>query len=68
MDDVLRRSQALVESFESLVHAELPAGVELFDAHTHLGTDIDGMVGELDELLRVQEKAGISGSFVFCLD
>ena len=68
MDDVLRRSQALVESFEALVRAELPAGVELFDAHTHLGTDIDGMVGELDELLRVQEKAGISGSFVFCLD
>ena len=68
MDDVLRRSQALVESFEELVRAELPAGVELFDAHTHLGTDIDGMVGDLDELLRVQEKAGISGSFVFCLD
>jgi predicted TIM-barrel fold metal-dependent hydrolase len=68
MDDVLRRSQALVESFEALVRSELPADVELFDVHTHLGTDIDGMVGELDELIRVQERAGISGAFVFCLD
>jgi predicted TIM-barrel fold metal-dependent hydrolase len=68
VDDVQRRSQALVESFEALVRAELPEGVELFDAHTHLGTDIDGMVGDLDELVRVQERAGISGSFVFCLD
>ena len=68
MDDVLRRSQALVESFEALVRSELPPDVELFDVHTHLGTDIDGMIGELGELLRVQERAGISGSFVFCLD
>ncbi len=68
MDDVLLRSQALVESFEELVRAELPDGVELFDAHTHLGNDIDGMVGDLDELLRVQAKAGISGSFVLALD
>jgi predicted TIM-barrel fold metal-dependent hydrolase len=68
VDDVQRRSQALVESFEARVRAELPEGVELFDAHTHLGTDIDGMVGDLDELVRVQERAGISGSFVFCLD
>ena len=68
MDDVLRRSQALVESFEEIVRAELPDGAEIFDAHVHLGTDIDGMVGKLDELLRVQERAGISRSFVFCLD
>src|SRR5918998_3371147 len=68
VDDAFRRSRALDETFEQLVRAELPEGAELFDAHTHLGTDIDGMVGTLDELLRVQEKAGISRSFVFCLD
>src|SRR5688572_18358290 len=68
MDDAFRRSRALVETFGRLVRAELPDGAELFDAHTHLGTDIDGMVGTLDELLLVQEKAGISRSFVFCLD
>jgi len=68
MEDVLLRSQALVQSFEKVVRAELPAGAEIFDAHVHLGTDIDGMVGDLDDLLRVQAKAGISRSFVFCLD
>ncbi len=68
MDDAFRRSRALEESFERLVRAELPEAAEILDAHTHLGTDIDGMVGDLDELLRVQENAGISRSFVFCLD
>lgn len=68
MEDVLARSQSLVESFEAVVRAELPEGVELFDAHTHLGTDIDGMQGDLEGLLRIQERAGISRSFVFCLD
>ncbi len=68
MDDVLHRSQALVESFEEIVRAELPEGVEIFDAHVHLGTDIDGMVGKLDDLLRVQAKAGISRSFMFFLE
>ena len=47
---------------------ELPAGAEIFDAHTHLGTDIDGMVGIYDDLERGMQKYGISRCFVFCLD
>lgn len=68
MEDVLARSQALVESFEAVVRAELPPDVEIFDVHTHLGHDIDGMVGDLDELLRVHDRAGVSRAFMFCLD
>jgi predicted TIM-barrel fold metal-dependent hydrolase len=68
VEDVLRRSRDLVESFEGVVRAELPAEVEIFDAHVHLGTDIDGMAGDLDELLRIQRAHGITRSFVFCLD
>ena len=68
MDDVLQRSNELVERFEQIVRHELPSGAEIFDAHTHLGHDIDGMVGDLDELLRVHERSGISRAFVFCLD
>jgi predicted TIM-barrel fold metal-dependent hydrolase len=68
VDDVLTRAQVQFELFEELVRGELPAGAEIFDVHTHLGTDIDGMVGEAAELTQVQERAGISGSFVFCLD
>lgn len=62
------RSQALVESFAALVRDELPEGAEIFDAHVHLGTDIDGMVGDFDELVEGQQRYGISGAFMFCLD
>jgi len=65
---VLRRSRDLLETFEGIVRAELPEDVEIFDAHAHLGLDIDGMRGELDELLRVQRAHRITRSFVFCLD
>jgi uncharacterized protein len=68
MEDVLARSQTLVESFEAVVRAEVPDGAEIFDVHTHLGHDIDGMTGELDELLRIHDRAGISRAFMFCLD
>src|SRR5256886_13634313 len=47
---------------------ELPEGAEIFDAHTHLGHDIDGMVGDYDDLERGMAKYGISRCFVFCLD
>src|SRR2546423_6133940 len=47
---------------------ELPEDAEIFDAHTHLGTDIDGMVGIYDDLVRGMDKYGISRSFMFCLD
>ena len=68
VEDVLARSQALVESFEKLVRDELPKDLEIFDAHVHLGTDIDGRVGDFDELVAGQERYGISGAFMFCLD
>ena len=68
VDDVVGRALGLVESYEKLVRDELPDDAELFDAHVHLGTDIDGMRGELDELLRIQRAHGITRSFMFCLD
>jgi predicted TIM-barrel fold metal-dependent hydrolase len=68
VEDVLRRAQGLVEQFEDDVRAELPEDAEIFDAHVHLGTDIDGMRGDLDELLRIQRAHGITRSFMFCLD
>src|SRR5213079_3779637 len=47
---------------------ELPDGADIFDAHTHLGTDIDGMMGMYDDLEQGMQKYGISRCFVFCLD
>jgi predicted TIM-barrel fold metal-dependent hydrolase len=68
MEKAFLRSQELVESFTELMRSELPADAEIFDAHVHLGTDIDGMVGDFDELVAGQEHYGISGAFMFCLD
>ena len=68
MDDVLQRAASLFDRFEELVRADLPEGAEIVDVHTHLGTDIDGMVGDRDELERLQTRSGISRSVVFCLD
>src|SRR5437016_8858668 len=47
---------------------ELPRGADILDAHTHLGTDIDGMVGVYEDLERGMTKYGISRCFMFCLD
>ncbi|HLX20941.1 MAG TPA: amidohydrolase family protein [Gaiellaceae bacterium] len=64
----LERARELFAAFEASLRAELPAGVEIFDAHTHLGHDIDGMVGRYEELEAMLDRFGISGCFVFCLD
>ncbi|MGL6278830.1 MAG: amidohydrolase family protein [Gaiella sp.] len=66
--DALDRANEILERYAEQARAELPSHTELFDAHTHLGDDIDGMVGDRDELLAVQRAYGIARSFMFCLD
>ncbi len=68
MDDPLQRAQKLMAEWDDELRRELPEGAEIFDAHTHLGTDIDGMVGIYDDLIRGMDKYGISRCFMFCLD
>lgn len=64
----LERARALFDAFEAQLRAEMPAGVDVVDAHTHLGTDIDGMIGRYEELEAVLDRYGISRCNVFCLD
>ena len=66
--DAIDRANRMLERYAELARAELPAGARVFDAHTHLGDDIDGMVGDRDELLAIQRGFGIERSFTFCLD
>ncbi|HEX6724812.1 MAG TPA: amidohydrolase family protein, partial [Gaiella sp.] len=66
--EAIDRANGLLELYAQLTRAELPAGARVFDAHTHLGDDIDGIVGDRDELLAIQRSFGIERSFVFCLD
>ena len=68
MDDALQRAQRLMAQWDDELRRQLPDGADIFDAHTHLGTDIDGMVGVYDDLERGMAKYGISRCFVFCLD
>src|SRR5664279_5773538 len=68
MSEPLDRAQELFSQFEDELRAELPAGADIFDAHTHLGNDIDGMVGHYEELERTMDRFGVSRCFFFCLD
>ena len=66
--DAIDRANGLLERYAALARAELPAGTAVFDAHVHVGEDIDGMVGDREELLGIQRAYGIVRSFAFCLD
>ncbi len=68
MEDVLERAQSLIASYDEELARELPDGTEIFDAHVHLGHDIDGMVGGYDDLGRINDRYGISRCFMFCMD
>jgi predicted TIM-barrel fold metal-dependent hydrolase len=66
--DAIGRANDLLDRYAALARAELPAGTDVVDVHTHLGEDIDGMAGDRDELLAIQRAYGIVRSFTFCLD
>jgi uncharacterized protein len=68
VSEPLERARELFAGFEAELRGELPAGADIFDAHTHLGDDIDGMKGRFDELLAVMDRYGVSRCNVFCLD
>ena len=51
-----------MQAWEQELRRELPEGAEIFDAHVHLGTDIDGFRGDYDELERIQQRFGVSRS------
>jgi predicted TIM-barrel fold metal-dependent hydrolase len=62
------RALELVDQWHQELRELLPAGADIFDAHLHLGHDIDGMVGDYDQLLELMDDYGISRAFMFCLD
>jgi predicted TIM-barrel fold metal-dependent hydrolase len=66
--DALDRAHELLATWRDEVRRELPPGVEIFDAHVHLGKDIDGMAGRPDELLSMMDDYDVQRAFMFCLD
>jgi predicted TIM-barrel fold metal-dependent hydrolase len=68
VEDAFERAQQLIAEYEEELKQELPADADLFDAHVHLGNDIDGFQGVYEELERIHDRVGISRAFVFCMD
>jgi predicted TIM-barrel fold metal-dependent hydrolase len=64
----VERAHEILDEVTRRVAAELPDDAILFDAHTHLGDDIDGSRGRPDEMLAMFDQVGIIGAFSFCLD
>jgi predicted TIM-barrel fold metal-dependent hydrolase len=62
------RALELVEQWHRELRELLPADADIFDAHLHLGHDIDSMVGDYDQLVELMDSYGISRAFMFCLD
>src|SRR5919201_5071155 len=68
MHEALERSRQLIAHWDAELRRELPNGVEIFDAHVHLGDDIDGMRGTYEQLDEGMKAYGISRCFMFCMD
>jgi uncharacterized protein len=68
VDEALARAQALIATYDDELRRLLPEGAEIFDAHLHLGHDIDGWSGQYEELERIMDAYGISRAFMFCMD
>jgi uncharacterized protein len=68
VDEPLSRAQELLASYDDELRRLLPEDAEIFDAHLHLGHDIDGTSGQYEELERIMDRYGISHAFMFCMD
>jgi uncharacterized protein len=68
VDEPLSRAQKLLASYDDELRRLLPSDAEIFDAHVHLGNDIDGFSGQYEELERIMDTYGISRAFMFCMD
>ncbi|MER3412448.1 MAG: hypothetical protein C4305_09260, partial [Thermoleophilia bacterium] len=68
MGDTVERALELSAEWDEELRRELPSGASLLDAHVHLGTDIDGMRGDYDELLGLMDRYRVDRAFVFCMD
>ena len=66
--DTLERERRLIAAYDEELARELPPGAELFDAHVHIGDDIDGFRGNYDDLEATQKRYRISRAFMFCMD
>jgi predicted TIM-barrel fold metal-dependent hydrolase len=65
---LIERADELLAAQGAQIAAILPEGCEPFDAHTHLGLDIDGHALSVAEHLALMDGAGVCGANVFALN
>ena len=66
--EALDRARKVLARWDEELRRELPDGADVFDAHVHLGEDVDGMVGRYDDLIDLMDRYEMSRCFMFCLD
>jgi uncharacterized protein len=68
VDDALERARGLVALYDEELARLIPAGAELFDAHVHVGRDIDGFTAPYEALVTFLGRYGVGRAFAFCMD
>src|SRR5918996_3829286 len=68
VDDALERARGLVAFYDEELARLIPAGAELFDAHVHVGRDIDGFTAPYEALVAFLGRYGVGRAFAFCMD
>jgi uncharacterized protein len=68
MEAALQRARELLADFDRDLERIVPSHIEVFDAHVHLGEDIDGFSGLFEELTEAMARYRISRAFMFCMD
>jgi predicted TIM-barrel fold metal-dependent hydrolase len=68
VEEALEQARRLVATYEDELRQLIPNGAEIFDAHVHVGRDIDGFVAPYEELMAVLARYGVARAFAFCMD
>ena len=68
MEETVERAVRLVGLYEEELRLAIPAGADLFDAHVHVGRDIDGFVAPYEDLMAFLARDGVRRAFAFCMD
>jgi predicted TIM-barrel fold metal-dependent hydrolase len=68
VEETVERARRLVGQYEEELRQAIPAGADLFDAHVHVGRDIDGFVAPYEELMAFLARDGVGRAFTFCMD
>jgi predicted TIM-barrel fold metal-dependent hydrolase len=68
VEEALERARRLVAEYDDELRRLIPQGAEIFDAHVHVGRDIDGFVAPYDGLMTFLARSGVTQAFAFCMD